>query len=907
MSKRKPSKLTNETAVALWHTQLQTASQTPWLASLMLKRARRLQQRLAYFYQQLTSLPRRWRRRIQRGLATSLVGAALLLALGSAPTVHAATITVTPGAAGINGSDGCSLVEAIINANNDDQSGSAECNAGYLADTIHLSGNTYNYLVGYGTPEYYGNTTALPEITSKITIEGAGSVITRDNATSFPHFRIMDVTVSGDLTLNQVTLSNGRAVIPYAGGGIRNQGTTNILNSSISGNYAGRRGGGAYNEGILTLTNSTVNGNSGYNYGGGLYNKSTGNMTITNSTISNNTSTFTRGGAGLSNDGIATINGSTITGNQALLAAGGGIYQRSGSLTLNHSLVSGNSDSGSGNELHVVGGTVTANNSNLFGHSGETEADAFHGFAPGVNDWQATSNINYYSYAKHIPTALTDILDTSLQDNGGDTLTHDLVNGSPAVDAALSGETTDQRGNARPYGLRYDIGAVESSFSRTAEAEINSSQCLLEDAIVAANTDTATGACAAGNAGADTITLLSSVDLETQNHNINDSERNGLPQVMSEITIEGAGFSITRSSSRRFRILDVTVGGDLTLKQITISNGKVPIGYHGAGVHNLGTTEIRNSTVSNSYAGHNGGGVYNAGTLTVSNSTVNDNSSYLYGSGLFNESGGNMTITNSTISANVHMGSRGGAGLANRGTTILNNSTLTGNYTEAPHGHGGGIFQLAGSLTLNQSLISGNSAALTGDEIRVNGGTVTANNGNLFGHSGKTETDAFHGFAPGASDIQTTSDSSSAATHIPTALANIMDSTLQNNGGNTLTHALMTGSPAIDAASVGQATDQRGELRPAGSNYDIGAFEYIPAGRIVTLNGDGSADISFTPGLELYGSSDPYSGFVQVGDTSGAYNHPGATLNPSYWQLRTSAGSVVDSFGIFPFPIVPGS
>ena len=51
---------------------------------------------------------------------------------------------------------------------------------------------------------------------------------------------------------------------------------------------------------------------------------------------------------------------------------------------------------------------------------------------------------------------------------------------------------------------------------------------------------------------------------------------------------------------------------------------------------------------------------------------------------------------------------------------------------------------------------------------------------------------------------------------------------LANNGGPTLTMALLPGSPAIDAGntSLAPATDQRGFPRPAGLAADIGAFEY---------------------------------------------------------------------------------
>ncbi|HMP74074.1 MAG TPA: choice-of-anchor Q domain-containing protein, partial [Kiritimatiellia bacterium] len=52
-------------------------------------------------------------------------------------------------------------------------------------------------------------------------------------------------------------------------------------------------------------------------------------------------------------------------------------------------------------------------------------------------------------------------------DNGGPTLTHALLSGSPAIDAAVAivGITNDQRGVSRPQGTAPDIGAVESPFS----------------------------------------------------------------------------------------------------------------------------------------------------------------------------------------------------------------------------------------------------------------------------------------------------------------------------------------------------------------------------------------------------------------------------------------------------------
>jgi hypothetical protein len=94
------------------------------------------------------------------------------------------------------------------------------------------------------------------------------------------------------------------------------------------------------------------------------------------------------------------------------------------------------------------------------------------------------------------------------------------------------------------------------------------------------------------------------------------------------------------------------------------------------------------------------------------------------------------------------------------------------------------------------------------------GSTITADNFNLFGHSSDA---GVMGFTPGATDL------------VPSgALSTILNSTLAANGGPTLTHALVTGSPAIDAspADTGcEPTDQRGVTRPQGAACDIGAFE----------------------------------------------------------------------------------
>jgi hypothetical protein len=95
---------------------------------------------------------------------------------------------------------------------------------------------------------------------------------------------------------------------------------------------------------------------------------------------------------------------------------------------------------------------------------------------------------------------------------------------------------------------------------------LNGVPCDLIDAINAANSDTASGTCPAG-AGDDTITLLDDVILADPY----DDGTNGLPAITSTITIEGVGFTISRTlDAPEFRFFEVESGGVLTLNELTL-------------------------------------------------------------------------------------------------------------------------------------------------------------------------------------------------------------------------------------------------------------------------------------------------------------------------------------------------
>jgi len=250
------------------------------------------------------------------------------------------------------------------------------------------------------------------------------------------------------ITVTDSIVSNNTAASDSAGGGIINFGyydpvTMTLINSMVFGNTAGDGGGiNNYNKANLatmTLLNSAVFSNTAERYGGGIFNKGSV-ATLTNSTVSGNDGNASAGG--IWNDGGAmTLEHTTISNNNG--SAGGGIHTLEGAVTLKHSIVANNIGSSD-----CVSGTNASINS------------------LGYNlDSDDTCNLTQ-------PTDLpaTDPLLDSLADNGGDTWTHALLEGSPAIDAIPAISCTlaaDQRGVARPQDgnddeiAACDIGAFE--------------------------------------------------------------------------------------------------------------------------------------------------------------------------------------------------------------------------------------------------------------------------------------------------------------------------------------------------------------------------------------------------------------------------------------------------------------
>ena len=335
-------------------------------------------------------------------------------------------------------------------------------NATAGADTITFSdgsGGTVNFTDA--TPEIIDLATVLPDLSTDITISGPGAdkLTIRRPATS-PQFSIFFVSSTATVSLSGLTLTGGDTI--NSGGGIRNDGTLTVTACAITGNTASN-GGGISSENNLTVHSSTISGNTAIR-GGGVYSSTSGftaASTVThlvNTTLSGNTAT-TRGGGFHNNNGLSYLVNCTLTGNSAQANQGGGVATVGNTSTVTrfaNTLCVGNTGGdvdyffGPTNSNISLGGSLIGTGNSIANFTGQTTA-----------------------------AAASTILNTTLASNGGPTLTHALIPGSPALNAGVNANatnptdaifgdandvalTTDQRGSTflRAFGT-VDIGAFE--------------------------------------------------------------------------------------------------------------------------------------------------------------------------------------------------------------------------------------------------------------------------------------------------------------------------------------------------------------------------------------------------------------------------------------------------------------
>ena len=488
--------------------------------------------------------------------------------------------------------------------------------------------------------------------------------------------------------------------------------------------------------------------------------------------------------------------------------SGAGIFSL-GELTLNNSIVSGNKTTVNTGGIFVFG-LLTLNNSTVSGNvAGSNYAGIYSASEVNLTDSTVSGNTAGLNYG-------------GIYASGALTLTNSAVSGNTATGV---------------YGGIYALGAAT-----------------LTNSAVSGNT--ATGSYGGIYARGDLTLTGSTVSNNSAGASFGGITGNNLVTIVnSTVNNNTAGDSNGGVS-----------GGAVTLTNSTVSGNSAGRDY--GGIYSNSTVGLTNSTLSGNTATRNYGGIYASGALTVTGSTVSNNSAGAYFGGI--NSNNAVTITNSTISNNTAVDSNGGV---SGGAVTLTNSTVSGN---SAGGDFGGIFS-NGALTMDSSTISGNMAGSSvggaiGNVVTIANSTISGNtaggvyggivaqgmttltNTTIYGNSGTFVGSGlyiFNGTAtlsntivannPGgdchavastwtSNGFNIDSDGTCLALGVGigdfTSIGFILP-TLAFNGGTTMTHALLTGSQAIDTGSCVTATDQIGTVRPQGAGCDIGAYEAI--------------------------------------------------------------------------------
>ena len=344
----------------------------------------------------------------------------------------------------------------------------------------------------------------------------------------------------------------------------------------------------------------------------------------------------------------------------------------------------------------------------------------------------------------------------------------------------------------------------------------------------------------------------------------------------ANVILEGPGkYELTIDAAHNGRALVHNGSEALTVAGLTITNGSYSGIYGGGCIYSYGDVAIVESIVSNCSMSSSGtakaygGAIYAHGYVVAAGARISDSTAHAAsansaGAGIWAD---RVMVVISTISGNTVSGdgshyARGG-GVFALGDASIKYSTITDNEAES----GGGVFLIGAASELMQisnSTISGNRAGGAGGGVfakyrpfAVSHSTITQNTAgfqlgaglyltyatdiqssivaNNTSQDGLYASDVGSGYAIAITGANNLIIASNLPLPADTITLQPMLGPLQNNGGYTMTHALLTGSPAIDHGNnlLGRIYDQRGPTgtsyfgyeRVVGPSADIGAFE----------------------------------------------------------------------------------
>jgi CSLREA domain-containing protein/uncharacterized repeat protein (TIGR01451 family) len=496
---------------------------------------------------------------------------------------------------------------------------------------------------------------------------------------------------------------------------------------------------------------------------------------------------------------------------------------------------------------------------------------------------------------------------------------------APAGGRTLTATYTPESAPPRPFsnssgsdGILIGNGAapVVNSVGDPGDGTCDLAECTLREAIALANATLApeVNFDSAFFSAPRTITLTAGELVSTQDLNINgptaaqlvvsgnNASRilyaSGVDVSVSNVSLTGGNSLGSDSPGVGGAILHS--GGDLTLTDVVLSGNSCSVtGTGGALAVTFGTLVASRVSVTGNTCDNVGGAYLQDADLTMVDSSLSNNSgaegealrltttfaprpTQIRGSG--NAQLTNVTISgNSTTDGNAAIRSEPLAGLAV--SLTLTNVTISGNTTANAGGHGALWQRPSGGThitTLHNTIVSGNLVGGVANDIE---GTLEAlSSHNVVGTGG--------GLSNGVNGNQI-------------GILDPLLAPLGNYGGNTLTRALLPGSPAINAGNNGLATnaDQRGVTRPQQGNADVGAFESqgfvlsLVSGTPQTTAVNSAFALPLVVGVAANDAGEPVDGglvsyFAPVSGASATFSSPASIAGTQASVAATANGTV---------------
>jgi autotransporter-associated beta strand protein len=481
--------------------------------------------------------------------------------------------------------------------------------------------------------------------------------------------------------------------------------------------------------------------------------------TISGLTISQGSSS-TDGGA-IENGGTLTLQNSTLSGNKATFK-GGAIWNYQGTLKLQNSTLSGTNTAIYGGAIYNQAGSVTMQNTTVTGNSAN--------YGGGLYSSGGTVNLQNCTVAANSSPSPAGSGGGILIGAGTLNLTNAIVAGNTVNGAANDVANASGTANASHSLIQNSSGTITDNggniFGQAAQlgslqdngGPTQTMALLAGSPCIDAGSDSGASGLTTDQRGAARI-YGSHVDIGAYEY---------IGSIVVTSTADGSGTlstsgGVTYDTTLRGAILYVGTGGTITFQSgvtgtITLTGPELDI------TNSMTITGPGASTLT--VSGNNASRVFsiNSGvTASISGLTI-ANGKVGKGAGILN--GGTLILQNSTLSGNSATAS-GGGGIYNSGTLTLQNSTLSGNSAPGP---GGGIDNYKGTLSLQNCTLWGNTAGVFGGGIENDQGAATVLNTSLAGNAASSGTgggiDNFNGTLTLVNSILSGNTANSAANDI---------------------------------------------------------------------------------------------------------------------------------------------